>query len=192
LSALSFLLVAASISCSVLRYLLAPSVSLKPVTLSFWNMFWLSAFCMSGIFLLVSMRPRIIGQLSNMKRRNSFVLDEKDDKAVQLFSELGMPKNLAKTLMYISQVQECRSADVEQGADLRQPEVSVAMQEMRRRGWAKKRDLKKKGKGRPVHIYKLTKPLPQILKSFEQDKMKQVQTIKNDLSELQTLIKGYK
>lgn len=127
-----------------------------------------------------------------MKRKRSFVLDEKDDKAVELFSELGMPKNLAKTLMYISQVEECRSADVEQGADLRQPEVSVAMQELRRRGWAKKRDLKKEGKGRPVHIYKLTKPLPQILKSFEDEKMKQVDTIKSDLSELQGIVKQYK
>jgi predicted transcriptional regulator len=127
-----------------------------------------------------------------MKRKNSFVLDEKDDKAVSLFSDLGMPRNLAKTLMYISQVPECRSADVEQGADLRQPEVSVAMQEMRRRGWAKKRDLKKKGKGRPVHIYTLTKALPEILRNFESDKMKQVQTIKSDLTELQSLIKEYK
>ncbi|MCX6666921.1 MAG: ArsR family transcriptional regulator [Euryarchaeota archaeon] len=127
-----------------------------------------------------------------MKPKRSFVLDEKDDKAVELFSELGMPKNLAKTLMYISQVEECRSADVEQGADLRQPEVSVAMQELRRRGWAKKRDLKKEGKGRPVHIYKLTKPLPQILKSFEDEKMKQVDTIKSDLSELQDIVKQYK
>lgn len=126
-----------------------------------------------------------------MKQRNSFVLDEKDDKAVQLFAELGMPKNLAKTLMYISQVEECKSADVEQGADLRQPEVSVAMQEMRRRGWAKKRDLKKEGKGRPVHIYKLTRPLPEILRNFEDEKMKQVETIKNDLTDLQGLIKGY-
>jgi len=124
-----------------------------------------------------------------MKRKRSFVLDEKDDKAVQLFSELGMPKNLAKTLMFISQVNECRSAEVEQGADLRQPEVSVAMQEMRRRGWAKKRDLKKKGKGRPVHIYKLTKTLPNILKNFEDEKMKHVETIKHDLTQLQTLIK---
>jgi len=127
-----------------------------------------------------------------MKRKRSFVLDDKDDKAVKLFADLGMPKNLAKTLMYISQVEECRSADVEQGADLRQPEVSVAMQEMRRRGWAKKRDLKKKGKGRPVHIYKLTKPLPNILKSFEQEKMKQVDTIKQDLNQLHGLIKEYK
>jgi len=127
-----------------------------------------------------------------MKHKRSFVLDEKDDRAVQLFTDLGMPKNLAKTLMFISQVEECRSAEVEQGADLRQPEVSVAMQEMRRRGWAKKRDVKKKGKGRPVHVYKLTKNLPEILKSFEQEKMKQVDTIKDDLSQLNNLIQQYK
>ena len=123
-----------------------------------------------------------------MKRKRSFVLDEKDTKAVQLFAELGMPKNLAKTLLYISQVEECRSADVEQGADLRQPEVSVAMQELRRRGWAKKRDIKKKGKGRPVHLYRLTSNLPSILKSFEKEKMKEVENIKQDLGQLQNLI----
>lgn len=123
-----------------------------------------------------------------MKRTRSFVLDDKDQKAVQLFSDLGMPRNLAKTLIYISQVEECRSAEVEQGADLRQPEVSVAMQELRRRGWAKKRDIKKKGKGRPVHIYKLTSDLPTILKSFEKEKMKEVTNIKNDLQQLNNLI----
>ena len=127
-----------------------------------------------------------------MKRKRSFVLDENDDKAVQLFVDLGMPKNLAKTLMFISQVEECRSADVEQGADLRQPEVSVAMQELRRRGWAKKRDIKKKGKGRPVHLYKLTSNLPAILKSFEKEKMKEVETVKKDLTQLQSLVSHYK
>jgi len=123
-----------------------------------------------------------------MKRKKSFVLDDNENKAVQLFSELGMPKNLAKTLLYISQVDECRSADVEQGADLRQPEVSVAMQELRRRGWAKKRDEKKKGKGRPVHLYKLTSDLPSILKSFEKEKMQEVENIRSDLDQLHSLI----
>jgi len=127
-----------------------------------------------------------------MKRRRSFVLDEKDERAVELFADLGMPKNLARTLMFISQMDECRSAEVEQGADLRQPEVSVAMQELRRRGWAKKRDLKKEGKGRPVHIYKLTKRLPEILNSFEKEKMKQVESIRKDLTNLQGMIKDYK
>ena len=123
-----------------------------------------------------------------MKRKNSFVLDEKDDKAVLLFSELGMPKNLAKTLMFISQVQECRSAEVEQGADLRQPEVSIAMQELRKRNWVKKRNLKKKGKGRPVHIYKPSIDLSEILKTFEQEKMQELENIKKDITELKTII----
>ena len=123
-----------------------------------------------------------------MKRKRSFVLDDKDAKVVELFTDLGMPKNLAKTLMYISQVEECRSADVEQGADLRQPEVSVAMQELRRRGWAKKRDIKKKGKGRPVHLYKLTQDLNNILKSFEKEKLKEIENIREDLTQLNKLI----
>jgi predicted transcriptional regulator len=125
-----------------------------------------------------------------MKRKNLFVLDEKDDKAVQLFTELGMPKNLAKTLIYISQVDECKCADVEQGADLRQPEVSIAMQELRRREWVKKRDLKGKGKGRPVQIYKITTHLSEILKNFEQEKLKEVESVKKDLSVLKNLVKS--
>ena len=57
-------------------------------------------------------------EVENIKRKNLFVLDEKDDKAVQLFTELGMPRNLAKTLIYISQVDECKGAEVEQGNDV--------------------------------------------------------------------------
>jgi len=126
-----------------------------------------------------------------MKRKGSYVLDENDEKAVKIFTDLGMPKNLAKTLLYISQVEECRSADVERGANLRQPEVSIAMQELRKRGWATKRDLKKKGKGRPVHIYKLTTPLSQIIKEIEEEKMREVNNIKENLDELKELLSRY-
>lgn len=124
-----------------------------------------------------------------MKSKISYVLDEKDTKAVQLFTNLGMPRNLAKTLMYISQVDECRSIDVEHGADLRQPELCVSMQELRRRGWAEKRDMKKKGKGRPVHVYKLTKPLDVIMKGFEKEKIQEVKTIEKNLQSLKELSK---
>ncbi|TES93215.1 MAG: ArsR family transcriptional regulator [Candidatus Cloacimonadota bacterium] len=123
-----------------------------------------------------------------MKQKRSFVLDEEENEAVQLFSELGMPKNLAKTLLYVSEVKECCSADIEQGADLRQPEVSVAMRELRKRRWITKRDLKKKGKGRPVHIYSSTKPLSEILKTFEQEKLAEVEGVKKDLSKLKNII----
>ena len=62
------------------------------------------------------------------------------------------------------------------------------MQELQKRGWIKKRDLKKKGKGRPVHIYKLSQPITQIVKKFEQEKLKEVDSVKKDLTSLKNLI----
>ena len=123
-----------------------------------------------------------------MVRRQYYRLNSQDEKIVKVFSDLGMPRNLAKTLMYISQTEECRSAEIEHGANLRQPEVSVAMQVLQQKGWITKRDLKKKGKGRPVHLYKLTSPINDIIKNFEREKLKQIDNIKSDLESLKSLI----
>jgi predicted transcriptional regulator len=123
-----------------------------------------------------------------MKRKDIITLDKDDDKAISLFVKLGMPKNLAKTLLYVSQVDECKCADVEQGANLRQPEVSIAMQELRRRGWVKKRDLKKEGKGRPVHVYTPTMHLTDIVKTIESEKLKEVASVEADITKLRGII----
>ena len=125
-----------------------------------------------------------------MRESKAYAFNKQDEKAIHLFAELGMPRNLAKTLMYISQVEECRSAEIERGADLRQPEVSVAMQELQKKGWIKQRDIKKKGKGRPVHIYKLTASLDNIIKTFEKEKIEEINTVKKDISELKELVES--
>lgn len=123
-----------------------------------------------------------------MKTTMNFALDKEDDEIIQLFSKLGMAKNIAKTLVYISQVDECKSADVEQGADLRQPEVSIALQELRKRGWVHKRDLKNKGKGRPVHLYKISTDLSDIVNTFEQEKQQEINRIQQDFLNLKNII----
>jgi predicted transcriptional regulator len=115
-------------------------------------------------------------------------LSSKDKKVIDVFVDLGMPRNLAKTLIYISESEECRSAEIERNASLRQPEVSVAMQELQRRGWVKKRDLKKKGKGRPVHLYKLRSSIDDIVGDFEKQKLKEINHVKKDLDSLKELI----
>jgi len=121
---------------------------------------------------------------------NDDEFNSKHKKIIKVFTDLGMPRNLAKTLMYISDTDECRSAEIERNANLRQPEVSVAMQELQRRGWVTKRDLKKKGKGRPVHIYKLKYPIDDIVEDFEEIKLKEINHIKKDLDELKELIEN--
>ncbi len=123
-----------------------------------------------------------------MKIKANLTLDKKDEEIIRLFSEIGMPKNLSKALMYISQVDECRSTDVERGTNLRQPEVSLVMQELHRRGWVKKRDLKGKGKGRPVHIYTSIVELSEVVRTIEQKKLKELEDTKNDIAELKNIL----
>ena len=125
-----------------------------------------------------------------MNRKKSFVLSKNDKRAAQLFAKLGMPKNLAKTVMYLSHVDECYNADIEQATNLKQPEVSIATRELWRRKWTKKRILKKNGKGRPLNVYSPTSQLSEILKDFEQEKLKEVEEIKSDISELKNLIEN--
>ena len=123
-----------------------------------------------------------------MKKTKRIVLDKTDKKAVKLLRELGMPKNIAGTLMYLSHVDECYSVDIENGANLRQSEVSIAMRELRRRRWVQEDIQKKKGKGRPPYIYKPAMPLIELLKKFEQEKLKEVKNVEKDISELKNLI----
>jgi predicted transcriptional regulator len=126
-----------------------------------------------------------------MVKNTNYKLTAQDEKIVKIFHDLGMPKNLAKTLMYISQVDQCRSAEIERNANLRQPEVSIAMQELQKKGWITKEDLKKKGKGRPVHIYSLNKPISNIIKNFEEEKVKEITDIQKDLNDLKKLLKDF-
>jgi predicted transcriptional regulator len=123
-----------------------------------------------------------------MKTRANLALDKEDEEIIRLFTEIGMPRYLSKALLYVSQVDECSSTDVERGTNLRQPEVSLAMQELRNRGWVKKRDVKGKGKGRPIHIYTSTIGLSEVLKTIEQEKMKELEEAKNDIEELKNIL----
>ena len=115
-------------------------------------------------------------------------ISQHDKKAIKLFIKLGLTKNLAKTLIYISQHNECRSVDIERETNQRQPEVSEATVQLMKKGWIKKRDLKKKRKGRPVQIYILAYPINEILTKIEKEKIKEFEKIKKDLFSLKNLI----
>ncbi len=39
--------------------------------MSFWNMYWISAFVVGGVFLLFSLRPWVLKELGNMRQRKS-------------------------------------------------------------------------------------------------------------------------
>ncbi len=106
-------------------------------------------------------------------------LSRKDESMVDLFIRTGMSKNIAKTLVFLSKRDETTSVEIEKATGLRQPEVSIAMQDLRRRRWVEKRDIKKEGKGRPVHAYRLAVPFEEIVETIgkaERSKIEEIET----------------
>ncbi|UCD13096.1 MAG: ArsR family transcriptional regulator [Thermoplasmatales archaeon] len=123
-----------------------------------------------------------------MEQKKVYRLNKDDNTAIQLFIKLGMSTNVAKTLIYISQVGECSSSDIEHGANMYQPGVSEALQELRKRGCVKRQNFKKKRRGRPVCVYKYMADLSEILKVFEQKKLQELESAKRDVSKLKSYI----
>ncbi len=91
---------------------------------------------------------------------------------------------MAKTLVFLRKKEETTSVEIEISTALRQPEVSIAMQELRRRKWVIKRDIKKEGKGRPVHSYKLSLPFDRIVDTIEKDERRRMEDIENNIKTL--------
>lgn len=101
------------------------------------------------------------------------VLDDKDLEFIALLESIEVPRNVAKLLSYLRNVDEASSRDIEKGAGLRQPEVSLSMRTLRGNGWVDEREIKSAGKGRPMKIYKLTIPIDEILEHFEMEKRRE-------------------
>lgn len=115
---------------------------------------------------------------------------KKDEALVELLMNTGMPKNVAKTLVFLRKKEETTSVEIEISTALRQPEVSIAMQELRRRKWVMKRDIKKEGKGRPVHAYKLSIPFDKIIEALEKEERKRMERIEANIALLKQAVLG--
>jgi predicted transcriptional regulator len=113
---------------------------------------------------------------------------KKDEALVELLMNTGMPKNVAKTLVFLRKKEETTSVEIEISTALRQPEVSIAMQELRRRKWVMKRDIKKEGKGRPVHAYKLSIPFDKIIEALEKEERKRMERIEANIALLKQAV----
>ncbi len=116
-------------------------------------------------------------------------LNKKQNELVERLINAGIQKNIARTLVFVGSREETKSRDIENATDLRQPEVSIAMQELRGRGWVTKRDIKKEGKGRPVHGYQLDKPIEEIIKEIEDKEKERIDEIKENIDEIKRLSK---
>ena len=101
------------------------------------------------------------------------VADEKDLEFAQGLERLGMNRNVASLITYLKAVKEGSSREIEMATDLRQPEVSIATQTLREKGWITERNVKLESKGRPMKFYALRSTIDEIIDYYETEKSRE-------------------
>lgn len=114
-------------------------------------------------------------------------LSEEQKELIERLYKTDLDNNVPEVLVCIAGYDEIKSREIENETGLRQPEVSIAMQEIREKGWVTKRDVKKKGKGRPVHAYSLDKPFKDILEEIKEKEKQKIEDIENNLRRIEEL-----
>ena len=119
-----------------------------------------------------------------MRQENVMYFTDKEEEFVNLLIGIGIAKNIAKVLVFLANTPETSSRAIERGVDMRQPEVSIAMKSLIDKGWIGSRESSAESKGRPMKIYKLTKPINEIIEIIENEKKTEA---KNQLALVQKL-----
>jgi predicted transcriptional regulator len=114
-------------------------------------------------------------------------LAKKEEELVNLLFGIGIKRNVAKVLVFLAKTPTVTSRAIDRGTDLRHLEVATVMQYLKKQGWIKSQEDKPKRKGRPVKIYELAKPIPEIVNGIEKEKIKET----NDQLQLIQKLRNY-
>jgi predicted transcriptional regulator len=109
------------------------------------------------------------------------------EEFASILMKIGLKRNVAKVLAYLVAREQTTSREIEIGTDLRQPEVSIAMRELRNLDWIVERDEKNPGKGRPYRIYRLNESLAEIINYLEQEEAKESANTMKKIDKLRTM-----
>ena len=99
-----------------------------------------------------------------------YTFTKKEESAANLLIEAGLVRYAARTLIFLANIPEATSRDIERGTELRQGEVSKAIAYFAEMGWVESRKLAPAKAGRSTCIYRLGLPFSEILSAIEQEK----------------------
>ncbi len=105
--------------------------------------------------------------------------DENDIKIAEALISLGMNRNTAMALTYLRNTNSATSIELERKANLRQPEVSMAIRQLKEYDWITEREEKKSGRGRPYKIYTLKVRFKDIMAHLEKHNARHVFYVEN-------------
>jgi Predicted transcriptional regulator len=75
---------------------------------------------------------------------NYLSFTEREETITDILVGLGLKRNVARVIVYLSSTEEATSRMIERGTDLRQPEVSMAMRQLRPYRWIQSTEKRRK------------------------------------------------
>ena len=109
------------------------------------------------------------------------------EEMVDLLVSLGADINTAKTLMCLHVHGPSKSSELQSKCDLRQPDVSISINKLKKMEVIRIISSASKGRGRPSHIYELAMPLNEALVPFRRQAKERLSILQNQLSRLAEL-----
>src|SRR5450759_51843 len=125
-----------------------------------------------------------------MKKLDINQLDDSDEEISDILISSGLSRPVSRTLAHLKKVDTATSVDLERGTGLRQPEVSIAMRELKPLDWVDENEEKKPGKGRPNKVYSLKVGFKDIIAHIEKQQKKTIDDGMASIKRLKELKKG--
>ena len=114
-------------------------------------------------------------------------LTESAQELVQLLVNVGANPHTARTLLYLHLHGPSTSNQLQKRCNIRQPDVSVAIGELKEMGLIQLKNTNVGAKGRPSHTYSLAVPIKQALSPFRMLGLKRLHKIQQQISRISEL-----
>ena len=122
--------------------------------------------------------------------KNATIKDKGDSEFVQELQSLGVNRNVALVITFLKDQNERTFMDIEIATDLKQQKVSVAMQNLREKGWLKEHDIEGNRRGRRLKIYALKATIDEIINYYEMKKNMESARAMESIQRLKELSSG--
>jgi len=116
-------------------------------------------------------------------------IGETEEELAENLQKVGLSRISALALVGIRKSDKTLSVDIEKLTGLRQPEVSIGLRELKKRGWIFEKETKVKiGKGRPNKVYALSCSFGKIIDDLKADKIVQEKAVSGQITRLKQLV----
>ena len=113
-------------------------------------------------------------------------LSKKDIHFADLIQEAGFKRHSARTIVFLLNNENVMSDDIQLGCNLAQPEVSIAIKELKKLGWITESQFNDAGRGRPKFIYSTNisnEDVLKVCKRYMKEQIKELNTVIDSLKE---------